>query len=128
MEILEECEQDALLERFQEATEEQKDMLAEQIVKLDFDNKGGLAEYCERARELLYNSKMGVNPFGGFVPSVPTGINVEANSREFHKFESTGMENIGDACFVLVAGGLGERLGYSSIKVGLPLTLLDKEL
>ena len=30
--------------------------------------------------------------------------------------------------FVLVAGGLGERLGYSSIKVGLPITLLDKDL
>lgn len=29
---------------------------------------------------------------------------------------------------MLVAGGLGERLGYSSIKVGLPLTLLDKDL
>ena len=27
------------------------------------------------------------------------------------------------ACFVLVAGGLGERLGYSGIKVALPTEL-----
>lgn len=128
VEILEECEQNDLLAKFEQATEEEKDALAQQIVKLDFDFKGGLAEYCERARDLLNNSKMGVNPFGGFSPSVPTGINVEANSREFHQFESAGMEQIADTCFVLVAGGLGERLGYSSIKVGLPLTLLDQEL
>lgn len=128
IEILEECEQFDLLEKFENATEEEKDSLAQQIVKLDFDFKGGLAEYCERARDLLNDSKMGVNPFGGFVPSVPTGINVEANSKEFHQLEATGMQNMQDACFVLVAGGLGERLGYSSIKVGLPLTLLDKEL
>ena len=30
------------------------------------------------------------------------------------------MDEIGDAAFVLVAGGLGERLGYSGIKVELP--------
>ena len=30
------------------------------------------------------------------------------------------MEAAGDAAFVLVAGGLGERLGYSGIKLALP--------
>ena len=128
VEILQECGQTDLLKRFEVATEEEKDVLAQQIVKLDFDFKGGLAEYCERAKSLLQNSKMGVNPFGGFVPSVPTGINVETNSRDFHELESIGMEQLVDTCFVLVAGGLGERLGYSSIKIGLPLTLLDKDL
>lgn len=30
------------------------------------------------------------------------------------------MQQVGDAAFILVAGGLGERLGYSGIKVALP--------
>lgn len=30
------------------------------------------------------------------------------------------MEAAGEAAFVLVAGGLGERLGYSGIKLALP--------
>ena len=128
LEILEECGQTDLLKRFEEATEQERDSLSEQVVKLDFDLKGGLAEYCDRARTLLENSKMGVNPFEGFTPSVPTGINVETSSAEFHELESLGMEQMAQTCFVLVAGGLGERLGYSSIKVGLPLTLLDQEL
>lgn len=31
-----------------------------------------------------------------------------------------GVEAAGSAAFVLVAGGLGERLGYSGIKLALP--------
>ena len=71
---------------------------------------------------------MGVNFFEGFTPLVPIGINVETSSAGFHELESLDMEQMTLTCFVLVAGGLGERLGYSLIKVGLPLTLLDKEL
>jgi UDP-sugar pyrophosphorylase len=128
LEILRECEQTALINRFEEATEDERDILAEQVVELDSDFPGGLAEYCQRARALLHDSKMGRNPFDGFVPSVPTGIKVETGSQEFHELEAIGVDQLANTCFVLVAGGLGERLGYSSIKVGLPLTLLDKEL
>lgn len=38
------------------------------------------------------------------------------------------MEHIQYLGFTLVAGGLGERLGYSSIKVGLPVSLLGNEV
>ena len=34
-----------------------------------------------------------------------------------------GVQAAGEAAFVLVAGGLGERLGYSGIKVALPTDL-----
>ena len=33
------------------------------------------------------------------------------------------MQEVNKACFVRVAGGLGERLGYSGIKVALPTCL-----
>lgn len=117
-----------MIDRFEQAEEEDRDLLAEQVVELDSDFPGGLAEYCDRARVLLNNSKMGLNPFEGFVPEIPTGIRVETNSKEFHEHEMLGMTQMKSTCFVLVAGGLGERLGFSSIKIGLPLTLLDKDL
>lgn len=35
----------------------------------------------------------------------------------FIKYEETGVKQVQNAAFVLVAGGLGERLGYNGIKV-----------
>ena len=40
--------------------------------------------------------------------------------------ESLGTIEIPQTCFVLVAGGLGERLGYDGIKVGIPIELVTK--
>ena len=42
----------------------------------------------------------------------------EARS-QFEQYEEKGMEAVKHTGFVLVAGGLGERLGYSGIKVRL---------
>ena len=35
--------------------------------------------------------------------------------------ERKGLEELTYCGFILIAGGLGERLGYNSIKVGLPI-------
>ena len=51
---------------------------------------------------------------------MPDGTVVEYASAEHQKLEALGMQEVGSAAFVLVAGGLGERLGYSGIKVELP--------
>lgn len=92
----------------------------------------------------------GKNPFDGFTPSVPQGFKLDYGSEEFQHLEDEGqslllalhmpLEDCGSqalthqlthahtgaaaakhAAFVLVAGGLGERLGYSGIKVKLPV-------
>ena len=42
----------------------------------------------------------------------------------FPMAEDVGLSGIGSTAFVLVAGGLGERLGYSGIKLGLETNLL----
>lgn len=36
------------------------------------------------------------------------------------------MQELPNTCFVLVAGGLGERLGYKGIKIGLPIDLVTQ--
>lgn len=85
-----------------------------------------LQDYVKRARSLLKDAKHGVNPYEGFVASVPQGQTLEtrtdAGRKKFDEFEKTGIEKeMSGATFVLVAGGLGERLEYPGIKVALPI-------
>ena len=78
---------------------------------------GGLVGYIKNAKDLLDKSRMGVNPLEGWKPEVPQGENIQIGTKEFEKFEKIGMEELGKCGFTLVAGGLGERLGYGGIKV-----------
>ena len=96
-----------------------------QIEDLDASYPGGLKAYVDNGRKLLADSKAGVNPLEGWTPSVPVGETVAYGTPEFDEVEAAGMAAVsGGGCgFVLVAGGLGERLGYSGIKVQLPSQL-----
>eukprot|EP01064_Diplonema_japonicum_P002990 TRINITY_DN11963_c0_g1_i1.p1 TRINITY_DN11963_c0_g1~~TRINITY_DN11963_c0_g1_i1.p1 ORF type:complete len:600 (+),score=141.86 TRINITY_DN11963_c0_g1_i1:58-1800(+) len=95
--------------------------LFEQIVKLDTEYPGGLRAYSENAKRLLQESKDGVNPFEGCVPEVPEGLALNFGDDECIKYEKIGTNSMKHAAFVLVAGGLGERLGYNGIKLELPV-------
>lgn len=87
-----------------------------------------MVDYCDRSRIFLRSTQSGYNSFEGYVPSVPMGVKVELNSEDFHRQEEIGIKEMKNTCLVLAAGGLGERLGYSSIKLDLPITLINKEL
>ena len=63
------------------------------------------------------DSKNGVNPLDGWVPSVPKGEAFEIGTPNYFKTEKQGIKELGSVGFVLVAGGLGERLGYNGAKV-----------
>ena len=41
--------------------------------------------------------------------------------------EAIGVKELAKTGFVLIAGGMGERLGYSGIKVGLPVCTIDED-
>ena len=97
-----------------------KRALVEQLVALHQQYPGGLLQYHRNAVALLADSKAGVNSFDGFVPAVPTGADLGFDTESFRAAENTGLGGVGDVGFVLVAGGLGERLGYGGIKVALP--------
>ena len=96
--------------------------LAASLVKLDASYVGGLGAYITKSRALLASSAKGENPFQGLEASVPEGELLTFGSPEFDKMEQEGlkaaMKGVG---FVLVAGGLGERLGYQGIKLELPV-------
>ena len=79
--------------------------------------------YLERGRVLLREAQAGVNPFAGLTPSVPEGQQLFGEtgpgSAGFDAFEERGLEEVSKCCFCLVAGGLGERLGFPGIKIGI---------
>ena len=109
-----------------EADLDEKRAMMAQLLHLDATCPGGgIAAYLQRARELLAASAAGANPLEGWAPAVPTGraLDPEAPNgvSEICELEALGLPEVGRCCFVLVAGGLGERLGYSGIKIGLPV-------
>ncbi|CAJ1014259.1 putative UTP--glucose-1-phosphate uridylyltransferase [Leishmania utingensis] len=83
---------------------------------------GGITQYIRNGQALLARESGEVD----FAALEMPPLIFQAPSLHCRTAEMTALENAGTAMlrktvFVLVAGGLGERLGYSSIKVGLPV-------
>lgn len=96
------------------------------MADLDSSYPGGLAAYLSKARTLLKESADGLNPFEDFEAIVPEGESLSYDgdgTMSFKEAEKLGIEAMEGAVFVLVAGGLGERLGYSGIKLSLETDL-----
>ena len=53
-------------------------------------------------------------------------MDVGFNTTEYHSLESKGLNELMYGGFVLVAGGLGERLGFNGIKVSLPTEVFSE--
>lgn len=103
---------------WESASDADKISFMEQLERMDKAYpSGGLKGYIDNARDLLLKSQQGVNPLEGWKPEVPQGVNVDVGMENYDKFEKIGMEEMGKCGFALVAGGLGERLGYGGIKV-----------
>lgn len=88
------------------------------------NGQSGLSAYVTRARDLLAGASEGKSPYEGYVVEIPEGEVMETSAAAFRADERAGMGAIQDAVFVLVAGGLGERLGHDGIKVELPAEVL----
>ncbi len=115
--------QDHLFEGWPAAgqAEAEKHAFFQQVAQLDGSYPGGIAAYVEKARRLLAAAVAQENPFDGMTPSVPDGETLAYGMPEFAEAERAGLAEAGKAAFVLVAGGLGERLGYGGIKLALPV-------
>ena len=80
-----------------------------------------------RARKFLEDSKNNVNPFDQYKPEIPEGVFLMPGTKELDEFEEIGMQELCKLGVVLIAGGLGERLGYSGIKITLPVSIIEDE-
>eukprot|EP01043_Picozoa_sp_COSAG02_P022451 COSAG02_NODE_1167_length_14137_cov_25.567175_15_plen_217_part_00 len=94
--------------------------LITQLMESDSLYGGGITQYVANAKELLAASKAGTNPLEGYRPCLPSGAMLTAHTDEWANAETAGLAAIGTCAFMLVAGGLGERLGYGGIKIALP--------
>lgn len=94
---------------------------------LDKVTPGGLTDYVLRARRFLEDSKNNVNPFDNYKPEVPHGVDLVPGEPLFEEMEELGLGELDKVGFVLIAGGLGERLGYSGIKIDLPVTTIEED-
>ncbi|KAH3757920.1 UDP-sugar pyrophosphorylase [Pelomyxa schiedti] len=100
--------------------DDKKHKFFEQIKLLDTGYPQGLKQYIANAKKLLEQSRIGANPLEGYSANVPpNGKNLKYGDPEFIRYEEAGIPVVRKCVFVLVAGGLGERLGYAGIKLAL---------
>jgi len=52
-------------------------------------------------------------------------VELRVGDKLLEEMEELGLAELEKVGFVLIAGGLGERLGYSGIKIGLPVCTIE---
>jgi UDP-sugar pyrophosphorylase len=126
LDLLKELNQIEIIEKYKISNEEEKKNFIEQFNYLEKATPGGIKDYIKRAKILLEESKNNINPFKDYTPEVPLGFDIKVGSDQFYDLDKLGFEQIENTVFVLVAGGLGERLGYPDIKIGIETDLITK--
>jgi UDP-sugar pyrophosphorylase len=86
---------------------------------------GGLVAYIRNARRLLAESATGGNPFAGYTPVEPDLVDLSGFGPSYEEAEGVGLKSLAATAIVLVAGGLGERLGYHGIKLDIPVEVTE---
>jgi UDP-sugar pyrophosphorylase len=128
VELLREIKQDHIANAYLAATEDERKRLDEQIYKIETAYPGGLRAYHQNGIRLLKESALGINPYENYEIGKPHGITISYDDlKTWEKYERIGMQEFQRVAFVLVAGGLGERLGYEGIKVSIPKELLTEK-
>ena len=123
--LFEEFGQIEILNKLKEVSKEEQDIFIKQINELEKACRGGIKEYIKKAKILLANSQLKKNSFGEYKLEIPYDIShIKVGSNEFYESENLGFNELKRSVFVLVAGGLGERLGYKDIKIGLQTDLI----
>ena len=93
--------------------------------KIDGNYPGGLVSYISNARKLLAEAQEGGNPFEGFVPEQPNKVDLTSFDDTYDHYEALGQKQFDKLGVVMVAGGLGERLGYNGIKLDIPVEVVE---
>ena len=124
--LLKELNQSEIIEKYKTSKDDDKKYFIEQFNYLEKATPGGIKDYLRRAKILLEESKNNVNPFKDYTPEVPLGFDIKVGSEQFYELDKLGFTQIENTVFVLVAGGLGERLGYPDIKIGIETDLITK--
>jgi UDP-sugar pyrophosphorylase len=97
--------------------------LLSELLNLGKHYHGGIQQYIRNAQKLLQQTSASTIEFSSLSqpPRVFHAPSLLKPSRELADLEEKGQGLLRKAVFVLVAGGLGERLGFSGIKLSLPV-------
>ncbi|HSR87736.1 MAG TPA: UTP--glucose-1-phosphate uridylyltransferase, partial [Pontiella sp.] len=104
---------------------QEKAAFLDSLAKIDSNYPGGVVGYIANARKLLAEARAGGNPFEGFVPEQPDKVDLTKFDATYDHYESLGVKQFEKTGIVLVAGGLGERLGYNGIKLDIPVEVVE---
>ena len=123
--LLEEVGQEEIVSKLKKVSKDEQIAFVNQVNELDKACRGGIKDYIQRAKVLLANSAKKMNSFHDYKIEVPYDIpHIKVGDDEFYELEKLGFNELKNSVFVLTAGGLGERLGYNGIKIGLQTELL----
>jgi UDP-sugar pyrophosphorylase len=106
--------------------ETEKAAFLDSLASIDNSYPGGLVGYISNARALLAEASEGLNPFEGFVPQQPDKVDLTLLDETYDHYEAVGAGQFGKVGVVMVAGGLGERLGYNGIKIDIAVETLEE--
>ncbi|GAB4164792.1 MAG: hypothetical protein Fur0032_01090 [Terrimicrobiaceae bacterium] len=115
-----------LYEGWESVTEEEKRSFLRSLQVVDRSYPGGLVAYIRNARVLLAGAAAEANPFEGCTPTQPDMVDLSRFGPDYDLAEATGLAEFTRTAVVLVAGGLGERLGYRGIKLGIPVEVAQE--
>ncbi len=117
--------QSHLFENWQETETESQRSFLESLHLVEASYPGGLIGYLHNARALLAGAASELNPFEGYTPSQPDLVDLSDFGTSYDEAEALGFTAFAQTAVVLVAGGLGERLGYHGIKLDIPVEVTE---
>ena len=107
--------------------DDKKEAFLDQVIAMDQMYTGGLEAYQKNALGLLEKAKKGEVGSSDKQPvevKVPQGEQLTTIDQRFLNMEALGLKQVNKAAFVMVAGGMGQRLGYDEIKLSIPMNLV----
>ena len=105
--------------------DEEKQRFMATLLNAHLAYPGGLTAYTRNARLLLAEAAAGANPFDGCTPAQPDLVDLSSFGSDYDAAEAVGLKCFAESAVVLVAGGLGERLGYHGIKLDIPVEVTE---
>lgn len=105
--------------------DEEKQGFMKTLLRAHASYPGGLQAYIKNARRLLADAASGRNPYEGYTPEQPDLVDLSGFGADYARAEEAGLAAFAQTAIVLVAGGLGERLGYNGIKLDIPVEVTE---
>ena len=100
-----------------EAPHNAREHMADQILQFEKEYPGGLANYTQRIVRLIDEYVQNKTKYDEFKLKTPSTVHLTWDDLDFvRKTDQEGIPELKKCAFFLLAGGLGERLGYNGAK------------